>query len=399
MLLVQIKESQTSLQPFEIIERKGKGHPDTICDAIAEAISVRLANEYLKYFDTILHYNIDKALLAAGVTEKFFGGGKVIKPMKLYIGDRATSVIGKKTINVNEIAIEEAQNWFKKNLPALDTKKQIQFYSLLASGSEELSNIFVSHKKVYLANDTSAAVGVYPLTTTEKLVLELEHYLNSTEFKSLHPETGIDVKVMALRKHRELSITIAMPLLSKLVSSENDYFDKKDVIKTNIKRFLQRYEYFDKIHIELNALDKIGKGIEGVYLSLAGTSAEDADSGEVGRGNRVNGIISVTRPLGTEAAAGKNPISHVGKIYNVFAHKLAKTIYENVAGINEVYIFLVSEIGKPIDNPKVIAVKVSLTKDISIKAIKKEINMIVEDEFSRINNFCDDLSLGKYSAF
>jgi S-adenosylmethionine synthetase len=33
---------------IEIVERKGLGHPDSICDGVMEYISVRLANEYQK---------------------------------------------------------------------------------------------------------------------------------------------------------------------------------------------------------------------------------------------------------------------------------------------------------------------------------------------------------------
>jgi hypothetical protein len=54
-----------------------------------------------------------------------------------------------------------------------------------------------------------------------------------------------------------------------------------------------------------------------VSLTVLGTSAEGGDCGEVGRGNRVNGIAASNRPLGLEAAAGKNPVSHVGKIYTL----------------------------------------------------------------------------------
>ena len=77
-------------QDVEIVERKGVGHPDYICDAIMESISVALSQEYLKRFGDILHHNIDKGLLVAGQVERKFGGGRIIKPMELIIGDRAT---------------------------------------------------------------------------------------------------------------------------------------------------------------------------------------------------------------------------------------------------------------------------------------------------------------------
>ncbi len=83
-------------------------------------------------------------------------------------------------------------------------------------------------------------------------------------------------------------------------------------------------------------------------------TAENAESGQVRRGNRVNGIIPL-RPVSSEAAAGKNPVSHVGKINNVLSHRIANEIYVNVPGIREVYVWLLGQIGEPIDLPKIAA--------------------------------------------
>jgi S-adenosylmethionine synthetase len=78
----------------EIVERKGLGHPDTICDSIVEAISIDLNRMYLDGLGAIPHYNVDKALLIAGRCAKGFGSGRVTLPMELIVGDRATSVVG-----------------------------------------------------------------------------------------------------------------------------------------------------------------------------------------------------------------------------------------------------------------------------------------------------------------
>ena len=72
----------------ELVERKGKGHPDYMCDSIMDAISVSVCGAYMKEFGTILHHNIDKGLLAAGRTIKAFGSGEVLQPMEVIIGDR-----------------------------------------------------------------------------------------------------------------------------------------------------------------------------------------------------------------------------------------------------------------------------------------------------------------------
>jgi len=380
----------------EIVERKGIGHPDFMCDSMMDAVSVSLSKEYLKEFGAVLHHNIDKGLLAAGRVKKDFGGGRVVKPMELIIGDRATFSAGGKKIPVSEIAINAAKNWIKENLRFVDPERHLKYRIVLAPGSEELTDIFLRPGKVRPANDTSAAVGYYPLSPTEKIVLELERYLNSKRFKDKYPDTGEDIKIMGLRRGNVLDLTVAMPFLAQYIKSEKDYFKRKDIVHKEMITFLGKYQGFKHKRVYFNNLDEIGRGLGGVYLSLLGTSAEDADSGQVGRGNRVNGLISMNRPMGTEAAAGKNPISHVGKIYNVLAHKISKEIYESIEGIKEVYVLLLSRIGTPIDQPQMACAQVLLERGRKINEIARLVEDIFERELSDINKFCFDLSKGRY---
>ncbi len=397
MILVEtFKGKSVTEHSVEIVERKGTGHPDYMCDSIMEAISVALSQEYIREFGTVLHHNIDKGLLAAGKVEKNFGGGRVLKPMELTIGDRATIMVADRKIPVADIAIDSAKKWIRSNMRFIDPDKHLTYRVVLSQGSEELTDIFSRPGKVRAANDTSAAVGYYPLSPTEKAVLKLEKRLNSEKFKKRHPETGEDIKVMGLRNRNTLDVTVAMPLLASYIRSEMDYFEKKIIIQKEISEMLGAFEEFKEIKIYFNTLDERGRGLGGIYLSLLGTSAEDADSGQVGRGNRVNGIISVGRPLGTEAAAGKNPVSHVGKIYNFLSHKIAREIYEKIDGIKEVYVLLLSRIGTPIDSPQMAAAQVLLERGRGINEIVNKTGEIFEREFSGINRFCTELSKGKY---
>lgn len=383
-------------QRVEIVERKGTGHPDYLCDSMMEAVSIALSREYVREFGTILHHNIDKGLLAAGSTEKRFGGGKVLKPMELIIGDRATFIAGGKKIPVAEIAVDAAKTWLKKNMRYIDPEKHLKYRVVIAPGSEELTDIFSRPGAVKRANDTSAAVGYYPLSPTERVVLELERYLNSKPFKKKHPETGEDIKVMGLRTKDNLDLTVAMPLVCNYVKSEQEYFERKEDLHREMLEFVEKFQDYKDIRIHFNTLDITGRGLGGVYLTLLGTSAEDADSGQVGRGNRVNGLISMNRPMGTEAAAGKNPVSHVGKIYSVLAHKIAKDLYENIEGVKEVYVLLLSRIGTPIDRPQVATAQVLLEGKRKVREIIQPAEEIFNAAFSNINKFCLELSKGKY---
>lgn len=379
---------------IEIVERKGLGHPDTICDQVMERISQALSNAYLERFGRILHHNCDKGLLVAGRAEHRLGGGRVVEPMRLVIGDRATLV---DEFDVSELAIKTAKNWFRENLPEVDPNRHLAFQVELKGGSEELTRIFRETSTIALANDTSAAVGYAPLSGAEELVLAAERFLNGVEFKQRYPASGQDVKIMGVRKDTHLDLTVAMPLLDRYVESEVSYFRQKEEMREALFAYLRpRWVALNEITVNTNTLDRPGVGLAGMYLSVLGTSAEDADSGEVGRGNQVNGIIALNRPRGSEAAAGKNPVSHVGKIYNVLTHLLAERIYHEVPGLEQVVVWLCSRIGAPINQPQVAAVQVKLKSGSKFSDIAEPVRQIVSREFERMPEFCKELAQGKY---
>lgn len=381
----------------EIVERKGLGHPDTICDAVMERISQALSRAYLERFGSILHHNCDKGLLVAGQVEHRFGGGRVLEPMLLVIGDRATVALGEERVDVGAIAVEAARHWFRDNLRRVDPDRHLRYQVELRPGSEELAALFAQQRGVVGANDTSAAVGYAPLSETEKLVLEAEQYLNSTDFKSRFPESGEDVKVMAVRTGRRVDFIVAMPLLDQYVNSEADYFRRKEAARQALLLHLYGHlKELQEMTINLNTLDRRGGGKAGIYLSVLGTSAEDADSGEVGRGNQVNGLIALNRPRGSEAAAGKNPVSHVGKIYSVLTHLLADRLYSQVAGLKETTVWLCSSIGDPVSRPKMVSVQVHLMPGAKMADVDLPIRKVVAEELERIPELCRRLVEGAY---
>ena len=384
-------------QAVELVERKGIGHPDTICDSIMEATSVALCQEYLKTFGRVVHHNIDKCLLVAGKTSPRIGGGTVDEPMRLVFGDRAIYEINGKKVPVGDIAVATAEEWLRKNLRFVDPKKHVIFQNEIKPGSPELTDIF--DREVIGANDTSAAVGYAPLTETERVVLATEHYINSPEFKKVYPEVGEDVKVMGMRRFRELTLTIAMAFVDHLVASEEAYFARKEEIKKTVEAFVAQHACnCSKIAIDINTLDVKGRGSDGMYLTVLGTSAEGGDCGQVGRGNKVNGVIALNRPMNSEAAAGKNPVAHVGKIYSLLTHDIAKKIYDGVPGIGEVYVWLCSQIGKPIDQPLIASAQLILNPGVKLAEVQKPVEAVMEKELANIYKFTERLIRGEFKV-
>jgi S-adenosylmethionine synthetase len=380
----------------ELAERKGMGHPDTICDSVMEAVCISLCQEYLALTGQILHHNIDKGLLVAGRSAVKPGGGTLLEPMKLIFGDRATSLYQGVKIPVAEIAEAAASRWLKNNLRFVDPARHIIFQNEIKPGSAELTDLF--SRTIVGANDTSVGVGYAPLSTTESLVLKIEHHLNSPAFKLEFPETGEDVKVMAFRDRDCLTLTIAVAFVDRFIADTATYFRRKDAVREALLAFVAAQGHpFKTVTIELNMLDDPSRGEGGIYLTVLGTSAEGADGGEVGRGNRVNGLIAFQRPLSLEAAAGKNPARHVGKIYNVLARETAERIYREVEGVAEVSLFLCSQIGQPIDWPLSASVQIIPADGVAINDLRVPVAAIIDAELADIGHFTERLARGEFS--
>jgi len=377
---------------FEIVERKGIGHPDTICDLVMNQISVDLSKLYLKETGMIQHHNMDKALLVAGQSENNFGGGKIIKPIKMILGDRATFDVDGRELPIGDFAINSAKEWFEKNLRFVHNE-HVEYQVEIGVTSKELRTIF-ENPSSFASNDTSVLVGYAPFTETESIVLNTEQHINSKQFKGSFPESGEDVKVMGFRDMSHVDLTIATAFVDRFISSENQYFQKKEEMLQEIDEFLKK-NYDMKITAKMNCLDSKNKGLDGLYLTVLGISADGADSGQVGRGNMASRVISPSRPAGSEATAGKNPVSHIGKIYNALSFKIANEIHAKVSGLDEVCVWMYNVIGSPVNEPRAVIVQPTIVGQLQ-NVEKNQINEIVEKNLQNIQEFCNELISGKH---
>ena len=390
---------QTSAAPVaerhaELVERKGIGHPDTMCDSIMEAVCVELCRQYMDSFGRILHLNIDKSLLVAGRTSPRPGGGRVEEPMRIIFGDRATYEYQGKRLPIGDIAEATAKRWLGEHLRFIDPEQHVVFQNEIKPGSAELTDIFA--RQVMGANDTSVGVGYAPLSETEQLVLAAERFLNGPDFKQAFPESGKDIKVMGCRLGRELTMTVAMAFVDRFIDSPGRYFAGKAHIQQKLQQFISgQTTTIDAVNVAINTLDDPDRGEAGMYLTVLGTSAEGADGGQVGRGNRVNGLITFNRYSSTEATAGKNPVSHVGKIYNLLSNEMAANIYREVPGIREVTVWLCSQIGKAIDQPLIASAQLILASDVTLADIHDQVVAVIDRELVNIGSFTQRLVRGE----
>ncbi|GIW47952.1 MAG: putative S-adenosylmethionine synthase [Deltaproteobacteria bacterium] len=363
---------QREVAPYEghveVVERKGRGHPDTICDGVVEHASVALSRYYLNEFGMILHHNLDKALLVGGEAIPSYRGGRVVKPVELIIVGRAIRDLKGKELPVDEVVMDAVKLWLKRFIRHIDVEKHVSVSTKIRPGSRELVELFKRYGKqkgVPLSNDTSIGVGFFPLDELETAVYRTEKLLNSSEVKVRYPFIGEDVKVIGVREGHRARLTVAMAVVDRYVENLRDYVEKV----SEVRRFLLENVNTDTMELDIAINTADNYDTESIYMTVTGTSAEQGDDGQVGRGNRANGLITPYRPMSLEAVCGKNPVNHVGKIYNIFAMELSRAIVER-GYAKESSVYIVSQIGKPINEPLILDIKVR-GDDADMESIRK----------------------------
>ncbi len=385
-------------EEVEVVEHKGIGHPDTMCDALAEAFGVALARVYLERFGSVLHFNVDKALLVGGQSRPAFGGGEVIAPMQVLLAGRATREFRGVRVPVDDIAVETSKAWVRENMHALSPERHVIWSCLARGGSADLVDLFRTRRpdgtSPWLANDTSFGAGYAPASRLERAVLASADRLRALARE--RPEVGEDVKVMGLRRGDGIHLTVACALIGQYLGSVNQYAACRTSIAGEVAQAARAVVDRD-VTVEVNASDDLAAGR--VYLTVTGTSAEAGDDGEVGRGNRVNRLITPYRPMSLEAAAGKNPVSHVGKLYNVAAHRIATAVVERIPEIVEAHCFMLSRVGARVDDPVIVDVRARMRGAIRLASVEGRVAEVVRDGVAAIGGLADELLAGSVRVF
>lgn len=395
---LHISSLRAAADDIEVVERKGLGHPDTICDALAETFSRNLCRGYLDRFGEVLHHNVDKALLCGGSAEPAFGGGRIIKPIEIILAGRAVGEISGMKLPIEEIAVEGSRSWLRSNLHALDADRHVNVTMRVAPGSANLQALFErgGQKAAPRANDTSFGVGYAPYSALESLVLDIECQTNGRDRHRVHAAWGEDVKVMAVRRGHSVSITIACAMVGQYLSHIDDYFVEKQALSESVVALARAHGFADCL-VAVNLADDVVNGQ--CYMTVTGTSAEAGDDGEVGRGNRINGLITPCRPMSLEAAAGKNPVNHVGKLYNVTAKRICENLVGDVSEVIAAECMLVGGIGRSISEPACVEIKLCTHDGIPPNAVARQTKEIVDARLAGIPTMLEDFIDGKIQLF
>lgn len=393
----QYMETPIEKQQIELVERKGIGHPDSIADGLAEAVSRAFSKEYIDKCGVILHHNTDETQIAAGHSLPKFGGGQVIRPIYILLVGRATKTFGNVDIPTDTLAIKTARNYLKNTIPNLNLESDLILDCKFGRGSSDLSDVFSRDGYVPMANDTSFGVGHAPFSELENIVYNTERSLiEDLKKKKGLQAVGEDIKVMGLRNGEEITLTVCCGMVDRYVDDMGAYLSYKEEIEEYIKDLVPKYTAHP-VNVFINTADDIEK--ESVFLTVTGTSAEMGDDGSVGRGNRSNGLITPNRPMSMEATSGKNPINHIGKIYNLMSTQIARQIASELDGIDDVYVKLLSQIGQPIDQPLVASIQISVKDGVKFDSMRKEAEGIADAWLADTKKITDMVSKGELDTF
>ncbi|MQA25777.1 MAG: methionine adenosyltransferase [Micromonosporaceae bacterium] len=387
-----------------LIERKGCGHPDTLADNLAEELSRRYSRYTLNAVGAVLHHNFDKLALLGGGSEVRYGGGRMLQPVRVLVNGRATRSCGSERIPVDELVVETVHGFFAGRLRALrdHLRVELNITSNSSPGAVHTEGVVpertgwfapgvvgqLRERRMLLANDTSLGTGWAPLSPVEAFVSRLADDLSGpSDFRRARPWCGSDVKVMALADGERLDVVFCVPQCSPHVPDRSTYLRNREEVLDYATALASELLPDHKAAFRLNARDIVER--DELYLTYTGSSIESGDEGVVGRGNRVNGLITPLRPMNVEGANGKNPVYHVGKLYNVAARRIAERLHERFGGYAEVH--LVSATGQSLAHPWQTLVRMSRA-DVSEESVRSVVRGVL-DGFPRLTSELIDGSI------
>ena len=390
----ELTHTPVEQQTVEFVERKGIGHPDSIADGLAESVSRALCHMYIERYGRILHHNTDETQIVGGQSAPKFGGGSILEPIYILLVGRATTNVNNERLPYRTVAMKAAYSYLEKTCKNLDVEWDVVLDCMIGQGSVDLRGLYETQR--LLANDTSLGVGFGPLSETEKITLETEKYINGKLWKKM-PEVGEDVKVMACRNGKDIDLTIACAMVSSKVPDKSHYKSVIEEMKDNVTDFASKHTKRN-LRVFVNTADDYKKDI--YYLTVSGLSMENGDDGSVGRGNRANGLITPMRPMSMEASAGKNPVTHVGKLYNILSNRVADEIYKMGRGdILEVHTRILSQIGSPIDEPQLASANLIFAPNVDKKKYEREAVALFDEQLKNMHKLTDEIVAGKVSTF
>ncbi|NCD00803.1 hypothetical protein EOL94_01825 [bacterium] len=314
---------------FEVVERKGVGHPDSLADALANEVSIIYSKHCLEKVGVIPHHNVDKLYIGGGHYKNDYGICERLSPITIRVNGRMSSIFNGIDLDIERIQISAVRNYMRKVMPSITDDDLV--VEANATQNTKVPHWFKPRNVGDIpdatnpkANDTSVCIGHWPPTPTESLAYQLERYFwkeDSGYAIPRFPEIGQDIKVMVVRNKNLIEATLCVPAMSLLTDSYQGYRELMFKHENNLQVLAESLLSASGLRpvVKINPYQR-------QYMLGIGSCIECGEEGIVGRGNDINGIISTHRIHTLESWAGKNPVYHTGRVYGYMTAKLAKAI-------------------------------------------------------------------------
>ena len=375
------------LNDFEIIERKGMGHPDTLADKLAEECSRAYSNYCIENFGCVLHHNFDKLYIGAGCFRYENGQTNMYDKVKVYLNGRASNTMNGKTIDIDSIVRPVIKKYLNSVMPRLDVEKEVEIHCNCTQNTK-IKNWFspdnindVPDATNVFANDTSVCVSHFPPTFCEDLVMKIEQFFWKYEDNYPTPrfkDIGQDIKVMLSRINNDITISICIPVYLDCFNTKEEYENIVKKYEYAITEFANKFNT-NKYNITVGVNKLCNKDFR-MYSLIKGSCIECGEEGVVGRGNNSQGLIPVFRSHTMEAPSGKNERYHTGRVLSFLSEKAIERIANELNLKGSIYVL--TRNGNDLLNP--FLCYISIDKEIT-KDQEEQINMILNEEFNKEN--------------
>ncbi|MFI6056099.1 methionine adenosyltransferase [Streptomyces violascens] len=314
----------------EVVERKGVGHPDTLADSIAELASVRYSQYCLREFGAVLHHNLDKIAVLGGRARFGDRDGSYDRPVRVIFGGRISTSFAGREIPVREILEAAAAEQLRRALPGFehltwrahhestDSSKFAHWFA--PRGLEDLPE-----RPTAFSNDTAFLVASAARTTAETVALLTEAWFRR------EPWAGSDIKALVVRDKHALTVTVCVPAVAGHLNGSQEFADAtRHTAGELTTQLLKRLP--GPVTVVCNTRNTATGPLSSQYFTVTGSAIDYGEDGLVGRGNARSGLITPGQQAGNEAAFGKNPAYHVGKVGGWLVDVASRRLAEHSGG-------------------------------------------------------------------
>ena len=300
-----------------MVRRRGVGHPDALCDALAEAVALALARYYLERFGEVLPHAVDQVTLVAGEATPRLGGGTVTAPMQLHLFGHAVQRLHAIRVPLEELVAHAVRRWLRDHLRGLDADRHVRVYchfrAVIPDPSEQRAGL--------RARAPVHAEAHAPLRPLETLALCAEQAINSASAKNAVPALGEDVEIVAMQTQGTVELSAWCRFVDAHLRDEQTLADVREAATELLRRAVGGAEA--SVHVN--------EGIRGEELTVTGTRAESARGGASGCSQSANGLFAFDAAATGLRIAGSDIARDPSRLYQLCAGLLA----ESVLGDNE----------------------------------------------------------------